>query len=407
MPYGLTIQSSGMMIYSEMVSASWCIWGPSGPSAPERPCGGGQCHAAPRPHAEAPLPTLAKECVSAMSHHLDSPQARQDARLDITDQYVFRGENGTVLVMNVCHSLAGDVPQGFHPEALYEFKIDGNGDAVEDVTYRFTFGERDTSGSQEFQLQRIAGVDARDPFATGPVVAQGSTGGAVDGEGGLRVWIGRAGDPFWIEPDVLHAVGAAFEHGVRVDLSGWDRTSASNLFAGQTLYSIVLELPDSELLPVAEDRHIDVWSLTSLATDAGGWRPINRFGLPMIHPLFTQLDEHLGDHLNQGHPSEDLATHGKTIAAKVAGTVRAYGTAQDPEAYGKTVAEKIFPNVMPYTVGTPAAFGFASWNGRSLTDNAPDVMFSLAANTPVTLGISKDSVNPKPTTAFPYLPAPS
>ena len=31
-----------------------------------------------------------------MSHHLDSPIARQDIRLDITDLYVFRGEVGTV-----------------------------------------------------------------------------------------------------------------------------------------------------------------------------------------------------------------------------------------------------------------------------------------------------------------------
>ena len=28
-----------------------------------------------------------------MSHHLDSPIARQDIRLDITDLYVFRGED--------------------------------------------------------------------------------------------------------------------------------------------------------------------------------------------------------------------------------------------------------------------------------------------------------------------------
>jgi hypothetical protein len=42
-----------------------------------------------------------------MSHHLDSPIARQDIRLDITDLYVFRGEAGTVLVINVCHSIFG------------------------------------------------------------------------------------------------------------------------------------------------------------------------------------------------------------------------------------------------------------------------------------------------------------
>ena len=42
-----------------------------------------------------------------MSHHLDSPQARADVRLDITDYYVFRGQTGTVFAVNVDPSIAG------------------------------------------------------------------------------------------------------------------------------------------------------------------------------------------------------------------------------------------------------------------------------------------------------------
>ena len=39
-----------------------------------------------------------------------------------------------------------------------------------------------------------------------------------------------------------------------------------------------------------------------------------------------------------------------------------------------------------------------------MTDNAPDVMFSLAANTPVRLGIGKELVASKPSKSFPYVP---
>jgi hypothetical protein len=39
-----------------------------------------------------------------------------------------------------------------------------------------------------------------------------------------------------------------------------------------------------------------------------------------------------------------------------------------------------------------------------LIDNAPDVMFSIAANTPVRLGIGKESVTSKPSATFPYVP---
>jgi hypothetical protein len=342
-----------------------------------------------------------------MSHHLDSPIARQDIRLDITDLYVFRGQTGTVFVINVCHSIFGPVPApGYHQEGRYEFKADLNGDAVEDTTYRLTFNERDQHGKQSYDVRCIQGADAVDPRAPGSVVAQGATGETVTTPSGLRLWAGKAGDPFWIEPDVLHAVGHAFQDGTSVNLSAWNPSRAKNLFAGHTVYSIVLEVPDGELLAGATDkRRIGVWAVTTLATDAGGWRSINRVGLPMIHPLFTQYNEDLGNRLNAGRPSDDFATYGEAVTKAIAGVVSANGTAGDPKAYAEKVARRFFPNILPYEVGTPAVFGFAEWNGRSLTDNAPDVMFSTAANTPVRLGIGKESVTSKPSTTFPYVPA--
>lgn len=339
-----------------------------------------------------------------MSHHLDSPIARQDVRLDITDLYVFRGEIGTAFVINVCHSIAGDIPEpGYHPEGMYEFKIDLDGDAVEDLTYRMTFDPRDASGKQRFILRSIRGAEAVDPHAAGTVLAQGATGEPVVTTAGLCIWAGKAGDPFWIEPDVLHAVGHAFQDGTAIDLSGWDSNQAKNLFAGHTVHSIVLEVPDAEL--AGKDGRIGVWAVATLATDAGGWRSINRIGLPMIHPLFTQYNEDLGNRLNAGRPADDFATYGETVIKEVAGVVAANGTAEDPRAYAEKVAHRFFPNILPYTVGTPACFGFIAWNGRSLTDNAPDVMFSIAANAPVRLGIGKGSVTSKPSATFPYVPS--
>ncbi len=341
-----------------------------------------------------------------MSHHLDSPIARQDIRLDITDLYLFRGETGTVFVIDLCHSIFGPIPApGYHPEGMYEFKVDSNGDAIEDLTYRFKFNERDNHGRQTYFVSRLTGADAADPHAGGTVIVQGTTGEFLDTATGLRVWAGKAGDPFWIEPDVLHAVGHAFQDGTTVNLSGWDPTHAKNLFDGHTVYSIVLEVPDKELIAAAGgNRRIGVWAVSTLATDAGGWRSINRVGLPMIHPLFTQYNEDLGNRLNAGSPTDDLATHGPSVAKAIAGVVAAYGTAEDPRAYGEKVARRFCPNILPYEVGTPAAFGFAKWNGRTLTDNAPDVMFSLAANTPIRLGIGKESVTSKPSKTFPYVP---
>src|SRR5271154_4223200 len=124
-----------------------------------------------------------------MSHHLDSPLARADVRLDITDLYVFAGQSGTVFIMNVCTSLAGEIPTpGFHPEALYEFKIDIDDDAVEDLTLRFRFDDRDSAGLQRYTLTRLTSVDAADPHASGTTVATGVTETALITKAGVRVW---------------------------------------------------------------------------------------------------------------------------------------------------------------------------------------------------------------------------
>ena len=60
----------------------------------------------------------------------------------------------------------------------------------------------------------------------------------------------------------------------------------------------------------------------------------------------------------------------KRLSKAVSGAVTANGTAEDPKGCAEKVAHQIFPNTLPYTVDTPAVFGFADWNGRSLTDNA-------------------------------------
>ena len=101
-----------------------------------------------------------------MSHHLIHQIARQDIRLDITDLYVFRGETGTALVINVCHSIFGPIPvPGYHPEGMYEFKIDLNHDTIEDITYRITFDERDAHGNQRYLVRCARGAEAVDPHS--------------------------------------------------------------------------------------------------------------------------------------------------------------------------------------------------------------------------------------------------
>lgn len=70
----------------------------------------------------------------------------------------------------------------------------------------------------------------------------------------------------------------------------------------------------------------------------------------MMHPLFTQFNEDLGNRLDAGRPADDFPTHGETITKAIAGVVSANGTAEDPRAYAERVAHRFLPNILPYCV---------------------------------------------------------
>src|SRR5882757_5394600 len=117
-----------------------------------------------------------------MSHHLDTPLARQNGRLYIDDLYVFPGHHSTVFVMDVNSTITGpDVQRGFHPEARYEFKAHFDGADFEALTYRISFGEADADGRQALQLHALAGGEAREDSAVGELLLEGRTGETVTG----------------------------------------------------------------------------------------------------------------------------------------------------------------------------------------------------------------------------------
>ncbi len=75
---------------------------------------------------------------------------------------------------------------------------------------------------------------------------------------------------------------------------------------------------------------------------------------------------------------------------------------RNPQGYAQTVARELFPDVLPYVVGTPATYGFAARNGRTLADNAPEVMLSPVAGTAVPSGLKPSVAAKQREDNFPY-----
>ncbi len=333
-----------------------------------------------------------------MSHHIDSPAAKEDGRVDITDIYVFAGEaaNTTVLIMAV-NPLAGELsPTTFRSGALYDFKIDTNADIIEDIDYRITFGEPDSSGIQRIDLRRLEGSAATEYGSDGNLIAAGNTGEIISVGDGGRLWAGLVADPFFFNLGAFGQFAKLILEENRFDPSVFD--TAENALAEHNVTAIVLELPSAAL----STETIQLWGTTTIQHE-GKWKTINRAATPLVQQVFIQ-DEHLKDAYNKSLPHEDIAKYGETIAAFVAKVTQLAGTTTNPQAYGQQVAQFLFPDVLTYNPQLPTSYGFAGRNGRALADDTPDLILSLLANAPLSDQVGKlNGLR----THFPYLALPN
>ena len=99
----------------------------------------------------------------------------------MTDLYAFTkpGDAGkSILVLDVHPSVAVNPPgpttkEPFAPGALYEFKIDTDGDAIADIAYQVRFASSG-GGAQTATLRRLEGAQAAGTGEGGEVILQGA-----------------------------------------------------------------------------------------------------------------------------------------------------------------------------------------------------------------------------------------
>ncbi len=137
-----------------------------------------------------------------MSHHFDTPTAREDPRINVCDFYLFPGRPGsTVMAMTVNPNAGQSAPDTFRDEGLYAFRFDLDGDAREELSFNVRFGaalhsdDEDHAHAQSFEVRRASGASATSG-ADGEPIAAGHTGRAVEAGGGVKAFAGLAPDLF-------------------------------------------------------------------------------------------------------------------------------------------------------------------------------------------------------------------
>jgi hypothetical protein len=321
-----------------------------------------------------------------MSHHYSGPDygfPHGDARLDLTDLYAFPKPGDTtksILIMNV-HPSAGVNPAGptteipFATEAVYELKIDTNGDFVADIAYRARFTS-DQNGAQTATLRRVEGEQASGTGDDGKIVIEGapvSTGqeARVTEAGDYRFFAGWRSDPFFF--DTMGALN-------NLQFTGDD------FFTDNDVCSIVLEVPNSAL----GSGKMSLWHRT--VDGAGGkWVQADR-GALASQSVFLPGDEKAA--YQAGQPKDDA----RFITAFAHSLEHTGG--YTPEA-ARRAAAILLPDILPYDPSKPASY---PTNGRTLTDDAIDAFLPILTNGKVT----RDNVGPHTDllTSFPYVGAP-
>jgi len=320
-----------------------------------------------------------------MSHHYSGPDfgfPHGDARVDFTDLYAFPkpGDAGkSILIMNV-HPSVGVNPQGpttdepFATEAVYELRIDTNGDNVADIAYRVRFTS-DKDGAQSATVRRVEGAQAAGIGDGGQVILEAapvSTGldTRVTEAGDYRFFAGWRSDPFFF--DVAGALN-------NLQFTGDD------YFADKDVCSIVLEVPNSALggKMALWVRTLDGANGKLVQADRGARSNQTPFlageqnaaylaAEPADDARFVPVFAHALEHTGGYTPAE---------ATRVAGTM--------------------LPDVLPYDSSKPASY---PGNGRALTDDVVDFFLPLLTNGKVT----QDKVGPHKDllASFPYLGPP-
>jgi hypothetical protein len=318
-----------------------------------------------------------------MSHHASGPNfgfPRGDARLDMTDLYAFTKPGDTaksIIVLNVHPSFRLDSPEPttkepFAPGALYEFKIDTDGDAIADIAYSVQFSSSE-DGKQTATLRRIQGERAAGVCDDGEVIVEKapvSVGreALATRAGDCQFFFGWRSDPFFFD------VNGNFN---KMQFTGDD------FFTDKNVCSIVIDLPNSAL----GTNGVGLWARTLDKTQEG-WVQADRGGRP-LQAVFLVGEER--EAYLKGQPTDD-----DRFIGVFAHELEHSGGYTPQEAVG--VARKLLPDILFYDPRAPGRFPH---NGRTLTDDVVDVFFSVLTNGKVT----GDKVGPHGDLLdeFPYL----
>lgn len=332
------------------------------------------------------------------------PNTAVNGRRDINDMYIFvspANPANTVLVFTVSPfaGAQGGTPTTFDQSLFFDMKIDTNGDAVEDLTFRITFGAPDANGVQPVTLRGLPAAS----FPPTGILARGFTGQNIPVRGGGMFRAAYHDDPFFFDSFGTNQLtsgnpppGFVYPRPIG---------TARNFFGPNVnLLAMILELPSSTF--GGNGANIGYWGRTEVngvQVDRMGRPGINTVLIPPV-PRNNLTRGERRNAFNAGIPSNDR----RDFKADMVSVLMGFFGRNATDADG--LSNFLLPDILTFQVGNASGFP----NGRRLRDDVIDIELGLLTNGAITTDNVPDDNGTRITdgnmgtvAAFPYVGPPN
>ncbi|WP_344001411.1 DUF4331 domain-containing protein [Streptomyces thermocarboxydovorans] len=284
--------------------------------------------------AAAGVTTLEPGAASASSHR-EAPLISGTPQYDNTDLYAFVSPDKPDTTTIIANWIPFEEPAGgpnfftFAEDAQYDLRIDKNGDAQEDLVFRYTFkthtkndktflyntgpveslDDPDLNITQTYDLEMIKlrhlKAESRTKIADDVPVAPSNVGKASMPDydklrkeaihelaGGVTTFAGQADDPFFLDLRVFDL------------LYGGNLSEVGNdTLKGYNVNSIALQVPTSHITESHEQPVVGIWSTTQRKNAKGHFKQVSRLGNPLVNEVVNPLKDK--DTFNASTPRDD------------------------------------------------------------------------------------------------------
>jgi len=375
------------------------------------------------------------------SDHADTAENVNRQGADLTDLYIFpspENANNVVLAMDVWGLIPPGQTRSFDPNVLYEFKIDTNNDAQEDLVIQAKF-----EGTGRNQRVRIAGPVPPARRGTESLFVKPYPGfGMVNqpffptGGMGLRVFAGVREDPFFFDLEQYYTIfpdRMTPLTGRQIDLPDPNTPkqpgfrppgAARDFFFNLNVLSFVVELPRARL----GGGVIRVWMTTSVFTGGNSYRQQDRLARPLVNKILATVTSREHESVNKQVPredrggtlfreSEEFLTFPAERSQPIKDVIKAVLT---PDVM---IADLSKPGIASYLGVETNGFTGGTFGGRKLVDDVADITLMIVFGDLIPrLGLAPDDGKEKPSFTtdnvgpqgnitvplpFPYLPPPA